>query len=292
MRRSLSRSPKAFFVALAVTMVVSFLPTPWLGWTNDLADIVRVIVRPFGQAGIYVATWLRPQLDPGEDLPENGEDLIVSFDSLLQAYRRAQLRIGELEEQLEQLQQAELYSPRTEVRFITAGVTGHNPNRSSDVVELNRGVRYGVREGTVAVYNGVHLIGRVERVSMLASWLLPITSRSSGLIRALVYPKGRPEAPITEAAVIQLEPRGDGTFIADLSREVRVAEGDLVRLADPAWPEAAQAMLLGTVESVRVKDEDLLRHTLVVRPRHQAHHLRYVTLKVELEQALADGSQP
>ncbi len=296
MARNLSRSPKTFFVAIAVTMVVAFLPTKWLGWTNDLSEIVRLFVQPFGRAGIYVATWLRPDPYPGQDLPENGEDLILRLsednERYKALYRRAQSRIADLEEQLEQLQQAELSSPRTEIRFITAGVTGHNPNRPSDVVELSRGTRFGVREGTVAVYNGVHIIGRVTRVSLFASWLLPVTSRASGLIRALVYPKGRPEATIRDAAVIQLEPQGDGTFIADLSREVKVAEGDLVSLADPAWPEAAQAMLLGTVESVRVKDQDLLRNTLVVRPRHQAHYLRYVTLKVELEEALVGGAGP
>ncbi len=192
MPRTLSRSPKAFFVALAVTIVVPFLPTPWLKRTNDLSDIVRLFVQPFGRAGIYVATWLRPELDPGKDLPENGEDLILRLsednERYKALYRRAQSRVAELEEQLEQLQQAEFYSPRTEIRFITAGVTGHNPNRPSDVVELNRGSRFGVREGTVAVYNGVHLIGRIERVSLFASWLLPVTSRASGLIRALVYP--------------------------------------------------------------------------------------------------------
>ncbi len=55
-------------------------------------------------------------------------------------------------------------------------------------------------------------------------------------------------------------------------------------LADHTWPEAAQAMVIGTIESVRVKDDDLLRNGLVVRTRYQAHELRYVTLKVELDE--------
>jgi cell shape-determining protein MreC len=151
-------------------------------------------------------------------------------------------------------------------------------------VELNRGSRAGVREGTVAVYNGAHLIGRVERVALLRSHLLPLCSAASGLLRALVLPRDRPEAPLSEAAIIQLEPKGNGTFTAELSRETEVSEGDLVMLADHTWPESAQAMVIGTIESVRVKDDDLLRNELVERCRYQAHELRYVTLKVELDE--------
>ena len=252
MARNLSRSPKTFFVAIAVTMVVAFLPTKWLGWTNDLSEIVRLFVQPFGRAGIYVATWLRPDPYPGQDLPENGEDLILRLsednDRYKRLYRRAQSRIADLEEQLEQLQQAELSSPRTEIRFITAGVTGHNPNRPSDVVELSRGTRFGVREGTVAVYNGVHIIGRVTRVSLFASWLLPVTSRASGLVRALVYPKGRPDELIRGVDIV-------GTPLTSFEKIIYTADDSAVFNgtcgAESGWvPVSAvsPSLLVSTIE--------------------------------------------
>ncbi len=284
MRSKLIRSPRAFVAAFCFTSALTLAPAGWLGWTNDLADLVRLPVTPLGHAGTAVRTWLRPEPRPWEVSPDQLEQLAAENERQAALYRRAQLRIAELEEQLEQLQQAEFYRPRVAVQYLAAGVTANDANRPAAAVELNRGSRAGVREGTVAVYNGAHLIGRVERVSLLRSQLLPLCSVASGLLRALVLPRDRPEAPLSEAAVIQLEPKGNGTFTAELSRETEISEGDLVMLADHTWPEAAQAMVIGTIESVRVKDDDLLRNRLVVRTRYRAHQLRYVTLKVELDE--------
>ena len=49
------------------------------------------------------------------------------------------------------------------------------------------------------------------------------------------------------------------------------------------------AMIVGSVRSVRAKDDQPLRKTIVVRPYQQVHQLSSVTLVIELDDA---GEEP
>jgi hypothetical protein len=84
--------------------------------------------------------------------------------------------------------------------------------------------------------------------------------------------------------VWQAFPTGDGGFTADVDRSVVITEGDIVRLTDPppAWPAAAQAMVVGMVESVQPKQSEPLRNTVAIRPKYQVTQVAKVVLKIEV----------
>ncbi len=178
-------------------------------------------------------------------------------------------------------------------RKTVARMTGRSPDRSGGLVRLNVGTRDGVTAGTVAVFRGVHLIGRVaEDVGRLSCSLIPITNPAVGLVEAFIEPEEERLAPVATAPRVQLRPDGTGGLVGDVGRDRAVREGATVRLSDPAWPETAQGMIVGFVESVSGKETEPLLGSVVVRPQYRAHLLVSVTLKIDYEVADAEGSQP
>jgi hypothetical protein len=297
MTRRLQPKHRWLFFALGAALVLSMLPTRWLGWTKDVAAIVALPITPFTHVGTQLSAWLRPAATPLDAL--TGDSLLALEKLALEKdYAEAQLvaakmRIDELEQQVAQLQLAQRYSSGRPVRLLLADITGHSPNLSLDVVSLNCGSHRGVHKGAIAVHAGVHLIGRVMEVDALRSLLVPITSPAMReLLDAVIMPGGDADAPMEQAARVQLAQRSDGAFIAVVDRELKVERGDIARLADARWPAAAQAMIIGTVQAVESIEDQPLRRRLVVRPMYRAHELASVTLKIELDDEMEASVQP
>ena len=49
-----------FGFVVVVFLAVSIAPASWLGWTGDVADVVRAPIMPLSRAGTSIASWLRP----------------------------------------------------------------------------------------------------------------------------------------------------------------------------------------------------------------------------------------
>ncbi len=292
MSRFVSRSQRNFTIVVGVTVVCALLPAGWLPWTAILADIVSVPVQPLGDAGGRVSGWLRPAPgDAGESqaLRQRDEE-IETTRALLYA---ARLRTEALLEEIEALQEARRFHPGVEMTPLYARVTGRPPDRSSGTVRINAGSRHGVVPGAIAVYRGGHLVGRVaDNVSRLSSCVVPITDSSVGLMEALILPLDDPVADIETAPRIQLMPDDGGALTGDLDRAIEVRQGDIVRLADPAWPDSAQGLIIGTVESIETNDLQPLRVTITVRPRYQPQRLVYLTLIVQQYQDQLGSDAP
>jgi hypothetical protein len=286
------RSNYAFPLTVLFTLVLALLPARWLAWTNDVAGIVHLPLTPFGDAGVRLAGWLRPapalRTAIHEDTVEQIRHVTADRDRFERLYRSAQLRIQQLTEELSQLQQLppEVLAGTAPPKI--ARITGRNLAAAAGAVELKGGSHDGHEVGMVGVYNSVFLIGRVSSVSRFRSVLTPITHGANGLMIAVVVPADRPEAPLTTAPRIQLIPQDDGTFAAEADRSHDLREGDIVRLDDPSWPPWAQAMVVGTIEAVSVKDAEPLRHDLVIRPRFQVSDVAYVSLLTGADE-LAQG---
>ncbi|UCD76742.1 MAG: hypothetical protein JSV91_07405 [Phycisphaerales bacterium] len=295
--RSFARSQIAFPVALAVTLVLALLPTSWLGWTSAPAELLGFIVQPLSAIGDTAGTWIRRgtlSRTVPEETPEASR-WREEAQRFQQLYRAEQLRVQELEEQLEQLQLIPIEQLNVQVNRFHARVVASHPTSPGGTVTLRGGERVGVTPGAIAVYGGVHLLGRVIEVSAFSCRLRPITSRATRAIRAVVLPADQPGGSMSDAPAISLQPRGDGAFIADAETIWALAEGDIVCLADPAWPQSAQGMLIGLVESLKVKDSEPLRNEIVIRPRHLLSNLNSVVLIVEQESdtgRVASGSDP
>lgn len=288
------RTPIAFLAALGLTFIVALLPTRWLGWVNDLSSIVRLPVAPLGDLGNSAARLFRPPAVAHADLEPQTRELVTDLeqqrDQFERLYHAADQRVAELEEQLQQLQQVPVESLSVPVTRLLAQITTRHPGRSDGPVQLNRGARHGVERNSIAVYQGVHILGRIGDVTNVASSLHPLTNPATGLIRAAIFPSGAEEASVHEAAKVALRPTGEGTFLADVASEHAVQTGDTVRLFDPAWPDGAQAMIIGNVTDVRRKDDQPLRNEVVITPRFTVSQLADVTLIVEERDVLRNAN--
>ncbi len=291
MARTLTRPQKIFVVAVVMTFALAFMPAKWLWWLESVANVVTLPMTPLRQAGVAAGHWLRPAADPRLRPANTDRERLLAeqLDEVERLYHAAELRARELQEQIEQIQLMPLDDLRVPIRPVVASITGRNPRSPTAKVELNRGTRFGLHDGTIAAYGGVHLVGQVVDPGPVRSFLLPTTNINSGFIRARVMPRDQIEMPISAAPVIDLEPRGNGVFAADIEHTVAVSTGDLVRLDDRRWPATAQAMVVGFVHDVRPNDTNSLLKTLIVRPRYHANELATVTLKVEIVDSPNEG---
>ena len=290
MPRSRLTSQLAFPAALVVSAVAALLPMGWPidGWTRDLAQVVRFPLKPFVHAGIVVESWLRPAPSAAEGVPGEARRLVEQLteerDRFQQLYRRQEQRVRELQEQLRQLQQLPVRTLGSAGTGVIARVTGRNPASTVGVVELtlDQAARRAVAPDTIAVYAGVHLLGKVvDEPGPTGCLLLPVTNRANRYITARVFPVDNPDLPLEDATLAQLLPTGGGAFTAEIDRTRDAGRGDLVRLDDAGWPPTAQMMVLGEIVSVETNETEPLRNTVVVRPFYQVRQLAYVTLIIE-----------
>jgi hypothetical protein len=280
MSRTLTRSHKAFAIALVVVTVLAFTPAGWLGWTQDLHRIINFPLMPFRHMGTAVSGWLMPEHEIQLREFEGEQHLLQEYEELGRRYIAAQLRIEELEEQLSQIQQIPIADTDVPIRPISARITARDPRSRTANVQINRGSEHGVIEGTIAVFAGVHLIGKVSNADRMSSMLLPITNRDHGPLWTVVIPPDQLLAWTADAVQLEVHPQGDGTFHAEPHADVPISAGDIVRMAaNPHWPRSSMGMVIGVVDSV--SDEQSLRKRVVIRPRYEASHVSSVVLKIE-----------
>ena len=96
-----------------------------------------------------------------------------------------------------------------------------------------------------------------------------------------MLPAGDPVADVRTAPHIQLVGDGSGGLVGVLDRESPMHAGDVVRLADPSWPDSAQGLIIGTVAAVEPRDLQPLLNTVTVRPRFHARRVVSVTVIIE-----------
>jgi hypothetical protein len=288
MARAHQRSQLALPIVVIVTIAVALLPARWrLGWQTDFAEVVRFPLRPFTHAGNALAGWLRPAPTISQQAPHDASlvDQLIEEREIVEAlYQRERLRTLELEEQIRQLELIPSETLRYASARLIAHITRRRPDSALGIVELKleRSAAEAVQNNTVAVYGGVHVLGRTVGESTEGVCLLqPLGNRASGYIRVRVFPRDEPGAPVERAALVQLEPTGGGDLIGAISQDAAIEPGDVVRLDDPAWPPTAQMLVVGHVESVEPDEREPLRDLVRVQPRFEASRVAYVTLIVE-----------
>lgn len=279
-------SIRPLLVAVVVALVLSLLSRRYLGWTHDAAAIILLPSVPFNHPLVKVRTWLRPG-PSGLPTPSlDVQQLELELDRFKALFQASELENQRLREEIEQITLAQREGGRRPARFMVASVVGENTQSSGRVYQLNRGSRAGVVNGTIAVHNGVHLIGRIDSVSPLVSLLTPLTNPA---IRSAEVYFGRDasQSPGAARARSLLRPSTEGRLVGEVPGDADVRIGDIARLDDPSWPTVAFAMIVGEVISIEPKVENPLRSIVHVRPRFSAEHLASVTLKIEI-----DGGTP
>ncbi|MAI66586.1 MAG: hypothetical protein CMJ26_01755 [Phycisphaerae bacterium] len=278
--------PKTLPIAVGFTILISCFPATWLGWTSDVADLVRVPVTPFSHVGMIIKNWVRPSIEPFDlhtDEQERNDLAVAERDHYRQLYHGQMLRSTELADQLRILQslpETALRNPQPPL-VVSVDLTGMKPSDSSGFVELklSRESLGRILEGDIAIV-GRDIVGRIARVGMTRMELLPPTNKESGYIRAAIVPSH----PLQDArppllAEILLTPTGEGTFTSEVPANKGILKGDLVILDDPAWPQLGIGLGLGVVASIEQLDEAPLRQSIMVYPRRRAReHANVVVL--------------
>ena len=304
MARSGTRSQRAFAVAVGLMLTINlFFPTRWLlhdlwlglgPWPLVVASIVNVPVQPLSDFGVRLRNWLWLPGDPLAGESERVQFLADELEELRAITYAKQLTIEALQEEVRELQEARrLHQGTAQFGTVFARIISRSPDRAGGMVRLNAGSRHGVTAGTVAVFRGGHMIGRVAGdVGGLSSWLIPITDPATGFVEVVILPAGELEPQMGKAPRVLLRPDGTGGLVGDLDRSFEVSRGDIAVLSDPSWPLSGQGMKIGRLESVTASTAQPLLETVLVRPQFHAHRLGSVTLKIELADDAGEGDLP
>lgn len=276
---------RPFTIVLALAVMVAFLPRSALRWTNDTAAVLLLPVTPLGDVGMDIREFFRPVQEPTfEDGMTESElrDELLRFKA---AYRNATIRIDQLLDRLAQLEQTRQVTGIRPFTPVFASIVGDSSMGGQRTVRLNVGSSHNVTLGTVAVHNGVYLVGRVSQMSPLTSLLTPINDPEIGYIEAYVETETDEAARLGEAptqrARVLLEADGAGGLVGDVGADEGVAIGDEVICLDPTWPATSHGMVVGRVDSVEERRDNPLRVRIRVVPMVRASQLASVTLKVE-----------
>lgn len=275
-----SQGGGGFSLVVLLTMGLALAPAPWLGWTGDVADVVRAPIMPLSRVGTSIASWLRPPRDVsgrpvGEAEIEQLREDRDRFEQLWQAQRVRADDLAHRLRHLEGLPESAYRSPRRPL-VLDAEVTGRDPRDPRSPIEL-RTPREGadrLHVGDIAVWGGHRLLGRISHVSAIRLMVLPLSNPEAGPIEvALAGVEGAGMLPR-----MVLRQSGAGQFTADIDRRIPVEPGAILVLADPRWPAWALGLEVATVERVETIDDAPLRRRLIARPAVDAPAISQVAI--------------
>lgn len=261
------------------------LPTSWLGWTSDLADLVRIPVTPASHIGMMFTNWIRPGNDPS-DLPSDerarNELAIAERDHYRQLYHAQMLRANDLAGKLRILQELPdiAYRNPSPPLVLPIDLTGIRSSDLAGIVELKlvRGASSRILIGDIAIV-GRDIVGRISRVGLTRIELRPSAHKETGLIRAAVV-TAHPDESTNQTILdeVLLESSGSGEFYADALASSGIAVGDLVVLSDTTWPTLGIGLILGSVVDIKSLDQAPLRQLLTIAPRRRVRDAQQVVV--------------
>ncbi len=255
---------------ILLTLFALALPMRFQRWIGWLGETTRRVEAPVSGPVNVVLGWLGVGYRPAQD-----EDAVRLLGEENEKLRAALLREVEENQRLREGVRrlgVLMAMPQTRgSRAVYAPVVGVSSDLGAGTLFVRAGSREGVSLDSVATASGVQVVGRVVEVSERMCSVLPITARSQGSIRAIVFTG----ADVSTGLECTLEPTGEGTLRGPVedrrdpgtAMPIEPKAGQVVRLADPGrWPAWAQMMSLGTVESVEASPDQPLRKLIVVRP--------------------------
>ncbi|MCK4871538.1 MAG: hypothetical protein KAS72_02320 [Phycisphaerales bacterium] len=274
-RRASSQIPLLPLVLLAL-VILALLPARFLRWTPLLADPVEAVIAPFAQLGSATAHWLRPASDPHANESELLAVLGQRVDKYEQLLREMKGRIDELTAERDGLLRARALNPEVlEEQYVEVVVIRGSSDTASSLIKVKGGRNRGIVVGAVAVYRGVHLVGRVSSVEALTSTVEPITDAGASYLNCVIMPPGD-ESLLAQGAACQLRPHPTqpNLLTGDVAKTANWLDDEMiddliVRLDDDHWPAGSQALVVGRVVRHFRDDAHPLRLRVDVRPVYQ-----------------------
>ncbi len=301
----------------ALMVVTSLLPSRWSAWQGWIGELAELGVGPVAGPVRDVTRWLRGSTNKASD-PE----LATLRDELARA-KLATLQMrsqrDDLSRQIVQLQRGLALNLDVAVKQLFVPVIGFTNEATTKIVKVRGGERDGVLNQSVAVVDGVYLVGRVSRVESRVSYVTLITDgafKKAGGIQGRIFLNEVDDTTVTPGASAdtlrgapdfggpslncRLEPMSDGRLSGPAeSPTLRPGEpasglkvGMIVRLADESWPKSAKMLVIGRIEDVQ--ESGTGRPIIFVRPMFDAKGLGDVTLRIsgDVGDGSGDGGAP
>lgn len=283
-------NPRTLLAAsCAVAAVLSLTPWRLSSWVQAPANFVSIFVSPLQNGFTKVLSPIAVKGDGHGNGPTADN---LDIEGLRTRYLQLENENRQLRAQIESLQQgvkvyADLGTPR--VIASSLGMRGTLLQLRTDHVQPLAEGTSPIGAGSVAVLNGVDLVGRVVAPGNKVTLVQLVSDTSGGEIRGVVRPAERTDpAEVSAAAAgsseygVRLTPTPDGKLTGSVyliasaptgkgKRLDPVQPGARVRLLDPEWPRFAQMLILGEVESVGVAQND--RQVVTVRPMYEVREL-------------------
>lgn len=288
-RRSILSSANLLALAAALCAVTAVAPARVTGWVDSLAYPVQIVTAP--------VRWLVGQVartgGSGGSGAGDGSQLARDVALLTARNHRLAAENDELRAQVRALQRGAELNIQGEAMRIVAPVIAADSSAGGGLIMLRTGRVRGadgsdtvVPVGSVAVFDAVNLVGRVVRAAGPVADVQPIGEAGTRELRATIFPlEGDASVdPSTSQLGVRLTPAGQGRLrggvvalvLPEGEFEPSVRVGMAVRLSDPAWPRAAQMLVVGTVESVERAENG--RPVVTVKPSFDARSLRQLTI--------------
>lgn len=294
---SSTRAPRLPLAGVCVVLLVlAVLPPRWIGFVGWFGGVLDLLLAPVQSPAAAAVRWVRgPLRAGGEDDPALAE-LLRQTEELKTQRLQDWDEIQRLRRQLTTLQRGALVEPMSGSSQMVAEVIGAGADAGSSLLKIKAGSVNGVPADAIAVWDGVHLVGRVVEVEARIARVRPLTDRNAGAIDGVIIPSdpGPLLAPDPTALALEtpLRPTGDGRLSGPV--EVRTSRPDLpnpeikqgmiVRLRGQArtgggenWPPTARMLIIGVVERVETAANE--RPIVYVRPAFNLADLSEVVLR-------------
>ncbi len=273
-------------VTLVVLFLLSVIPMRFTRWTTGFADVAVTVSAPVSNAVRWVADPLTRPFRRSAD-PALAEQYRQEAEVARQRALDLELKVRELQRQVFELQRGTDLTPELGVSQVAAPVIGRFTEASSAALQVRAGSGRGVVENSVAVVEGLQLLGRVERVTTAWCVVRPITDNASGGLMALVMT----DQSLDSGIECRLEPAGAGVlkgpatwkFDEDRKGPVEITVGMTVRLRDDTWPRSAQMLVVGTVVEVAPAPDEPTRTIITVAPTVPLQRVSEVVLRVPID---------
>lgn len=288
--RSMLSAPRLLGGTTVLLVLLALLPNRAISWVAELSRPVTILLGPLNWTLKECVQAVSGGSTPGGPQSPEVADLRRSIDE----YKFELLNIREenerLRKQIQDLQKTLALNPEI-MRPVYAPIIGGGADLSAGLLKAKAGEREGVIPNSVAVVEGVHLVGRVTRVESRYCLILPITQKASRGIKGVIMIGDQP-GPFCD-----LVPTGAGTlkgrvFFEEGTRAPELKPDMLVRLDDPEWPASARMLVIGRIVEVVPLPQQPNRPVVTVKPKFLLDKISEVVIRVPTEAPSPSAATP
>ncbi len=277
---------RAIGFTIVILTLLALTPIGFTGWINSFGNLAKMVFAPASHPVTTIAHWVAP---PRKNALSDDREEVVrkELERTRQAYLRLQIENEQLRRLVKDLQRGFSLQGSSSVRPLARPVVGNPSDLSGGTLVVRAGKSDGVTTNTVATYDGMQLVGRVEKVTARFSEVKPITARHAGRLDAVVMidADGQVMLPCS------LTPDGKGALVGpvtvpdtpDPNAQLEIGQDVRLRFTDGSWPESSQMLLIGRVVEIGPAPDSPIRRYITVEPLVDLRRISKVVLRIPVD---------